>query len=242
MLTNTQRFLALALGLSVLLAPFGATADEFLYTCTDPKGGLWLIDDKRKAPKGSKCFMTLRQSDKKAPAAADAAKKTSTKPRPRWTPPKTAKTDTPTPGPVTAPPAAAPPTELDEIIRTAATTHDLPEAFIRAVITVESSYKVRALSHVGAMGLMQLMPGTARDLGVTDPYDPYQNVMGGSKFLRILADRFDGDMIKVISAYHAGGGVTSRKDGTPWVGTDGYVRKVLKNYYRIKAEVAATTP
>ncbi len=237
-----RRALALSMVMVWMLAPAAAFAD-YIWSCTGPDGSSWFVDNKKKAPKGSKCIAMMQTSPKTAPAAeTEAVEKKKTRTRPRWTPPKNTKTATPAPGPVTPAPMAEPPTEVDEIIQTASKTYDLPEAFIRAVITVESSYKVRALSHKGAMGLMQLMPGTARDLGVDDPYNPYQNVMGGSKFLRILADRFDGDMIKVTSAYHAGGGVTSRKDGTPWVGTDGYVRKVLKNYYRIKNELAVNTP
>ncbi len=239
---NGPRTLALAMGVLWLLGPAAASAG-MIWSCTDPSGRSWFVDDKKRAPKGSKCVAMMKTSPTTAPAdAAGTTEKKKTRTRPRWTPPKTTKAASPAPGPVAPAPVAAEPTEIDAIIQTASETYDLPEAFIRAVITVESSYKTRALSYKGAMGLMQLMPGTAKDLGVDKPYDPYQNVMGGSKFLRILADRFDGDLIKVISAYHAGGGVTSRKDGTPWVGTDGYVRKVLKNYYRIKAELAANTP
>ena len=239
-----MRTVALLICLACLLAPSGAAAD--FYTCTKPDGTTWTVNDAQKKglPKGTKCKFLMKTDPPTAAKTTDDEANTEKKkkPRPRWTPPKTSKVTTPDVGPVAPAPAAAPPTEIDEIIQTAAETYELPEAFVRAVITVESSYKTRALSYKGAMGLMQLMPGTARDLGVTDPYDPYQNVMGGTRFLRLLADRFDGDMIKVVSAYHAGGGVTSRKDGTPWVGTDGYVRKVLKNYYRIKAELATATP
>lgn len=130
-------------------------------------------------------------------------------------------------------------TELDDIIQRASTTYNLPEAFIRAVISVESSYKIKALSYKGAMGLMQLMPGTAADMGVTDAYDPYQNVMGGTKFLRILANRFNGDIPKVLAAFHAGGRAVAVRGGIPFEGSDGYVRKVLANYYRLKVEFAA---
>jgi soluble lytic murein transglycosylase-like protein len=137
-----------------------------------------------------------------------------------------------TPAPPTAQPTGR--ERFDEVIALASRTYDIPEAFIRGVIEVESGYNPRALSRVGAMGMMQLMPGTARDLGVTNPWDPEQNIMGGTKLLRWLANRFDGDMVKVLSAYHAGGGVTSQKDGTPYVGTDGYVRNVLKRFHRIK--------
>jgi len=124
--------------------------------------------------------------------------------------------------------------DMDETISKAAATYKIPEAFIRAVVTVESSYKVKALSYKGAMGLMQLMPGTAADMGVTDPYDPYQNIMGGTRFLRILANRFNGDMPKVLAAYHAGGRAVATSNGIPYRGSAGYVRKVLDNYYRLK--------
>lgn len=121
---------------------------------------------------------------------------------------------------------------IDLIIKKASETYNIPEAFIKGVIEVESSYKVKALSHKGAMGLMQLMPGTARDMGVTNPWDPYQNIMGGTRFLRYLANRFNGDIPKVIAAYHAGGGSVNKAGGIPFIGSDGYVRKVLDRYYR----------
>lgn len=125
---------------------------------------------------------------------------------------------------------------IEEIVGEASRTYNIPEAFIHAVITVESSYKTRALSYKGAMGLMQLMPGTAADLGVKDPYDPYQNVMGATRFLRMLANRFDGDLPKVLAAFHAGGSAVAKADGIPFQGSDGYVRKVLKNYYKLKPQ------
>jgi soluble lytic murein transglycosylase-like protein len=135
-------------------------------------------------------------------------------------------------------------TDIHQIVGQASARYDIPEAFIHAVITVESSYKVRALSYKGAMGLMQLMPGTAADMGVTDPYNPFQNVMGATRFLRLLANRFDGDIPKVLAAFHAGGGAVARADGIPFQGSDGYVRKVLNNYYRLKRELqtAASSP
>jgi soluble lytic murein transglycosylase-like protein len=89
------------------------------------------------------------------------------------------------------------------------------------------------------MGLMQLMPGTAADMGVSDPWDPYQNIMGGTRFLRILANRFNGDMPKVLAAYHAGGSSVSKADGIPYQGSEGYVRKVLNHYYNLKKSAGA---
>jgi soluble lytic murein transglycosylase-like protein len=121
-------------------------------------------------------------------------------------------------------------------VREAAQTYELPEVFIRAVMRVESSFKYRAVSSAGAQGLMQLMPGTAREMGVHDSFDPRQNIMGGSKLLRVLANRFDGDFAKVLSAYHAGSGAVKAKGGIPYEATEGYVRAVMEHYYRYKAE------
>jgi len=161
-------------------------------------------------------------------AAGSSGGAGATRPEKKWKPPTTpAVADIGKPAPEV-------PAEIDGVIGKASDTYDIPEAFIRAVIEVESSYKVKALSYKGAMGLMQLMPGTAADMGVTDPWDPYQNVMGGTRFLRILANRFNGDMPKVLAAYHAGGGSVSRAEGIPYQGSDGYVRKVLDHYYKLK--------
>ena len=79
------------------------------------------------------------------------------------------------------------------------------------------------------------MPGTAREMGVHDSFDPRQNIMGGAKLLRLLANRFDGDFAKVLSAYHAGS-VRSGPRGIPYEATEGYVRAVMDHYYRYKAE------
>lgn len=117
----------------------------------------------------------------------------------------------------------------------AAETFDLPEAFLRAVARVESNFRYRARSSAGAMGLMQLMPGTAGDMGVKDPWDPRSNVLGGARLLRVLADRFGGDMVKVLAAYHAGGGAVADADGIPYEATESYVRSVLDYYYQYKA-------
>ena len=120
---------------------------------------------------------------------------------------------------------------IRQYVREASERFNLPEEFILGVMFVESRFKVRAKSHAGAMGLMQLMPGTAKDMGCTDPWDPYQNIMGGSRFLRRLADRFDGDFVKVISGYHAGGCAVNREGGIPHRQTAEYVRAVLDAYY-----------
>jgi soluble lytic murein transglycosylase-like protein len=119
----------------------------------------------------------------------------------------------------------------DEIIRQASLKYQIPFHFIKAVIKVESNYNVTAVSYAGAEGLMQLMPGTAKSLGVSDSFDPLQNIFGGTKYLRILANKFNGDMVLTLASYNAGHGAVVRKEGVPYTGTDEYCRLVLKYYY-----------
>jgi len=98
------------------------------------------------------------------------------------------------------------PTTLDQIVRQAAAAHNVDPSLIRAVIKAESGGNAQATSPKGAMGMMQLMPGTARDLGVQDPYDPLQNVMGGTKYLKMLLSRYDGNRDLALAAYNWGPG------------------------------------
>ena len=123
-------------------------------------------------------------------------------------------------------------------VEEASLKYKIPKPFIRAVMRVESGYRFDAVSSKGAQGLMQLMPGTARSMGVTDAFDPKQNIMGGSRLLRVLSNKYDGDMVKVLSAYHAGAGNVAKKGGIPFGATEGYVRAVLDHYYRYRASDA----
>ena len=120
-------------------------------------------------------------------------------------------------------------------IEQASDKYDIPESFIRGVIRTESAFRFDVVSSKGAQGLMQLMPGTARAMGVNDSFDPQQNIMGGTRLLRVLANKYDGDMVKVLSAYHAGAGNVAKKGGIPFGATEGYVRAVLDHYYRYKS-------
>ncbi len=121
---------------------------------------------------------------------------------------------------------------FDAFIRGAASRYQLPESLIRAVVHTESNYHSRATSRAGAMGLMQLMPKTAQALGVRDGYDPRQNIYGGSRYLRLLANRYNGDMVLVLAAYNAGAGNVQKYGGVPpFAETRAYVRGVLRRFY-----------
>ena len=123
-------------------------------------------------------------------------------------------------------------TRYDEWIRQAAGLYQIPEQLVRAVIKVESDYDPRAVSHSGARGLMQLMPDTADRLQVKDIDDPRENIFGGVRFLRILANDFNGDLSLTVAAYNAGGEAVMRYGGIPpYQQTRDYVVKVT-NYYR----------
>lgn len=122
-----------------------------------------------------------------------------------------------------------PATAYDAQIQQAASAQQLPPALLRAVIQQESGYNPRAVSSAGAMGLMQLMPATARALGVADPFDPTQNINGGARYLRQLLDRFGGDERLALAAYNAGPGAVNRYGGVPpFAETQRYVARVLE--------------
>ncbi|MEY3014305.1 MAG: hypothetical protein RIT45_3040 [Pseudomonadota bacterium] len=119
-------------------------------------------------------------------------------------------------------------------IEAAAARYKIPADLVRAVIQVESAFNPTALSVKGAVGLMQLLPDTGRAMGADDLRDPAQNIAAGTRFLRLLANRFGGDLVKVLSAYHAGSTRVLRREATPFAATDSYVRKVLGVYYALR--------
>lgn len=123
-------------------------------------------------------------------------------------------------------------------IRSAARLYSLPESLVRAVVHTESNYNPNAVSRTGAMGLTQLMPSTARFLGVTRPFDARQNIYGGAKFLRLLANRFGGDMVLVLAGYFSGAGAVQKYGGVPpHAGVRGYVKAVLRRFYAYEREL-----
>jgi soluble lytic murein transglycosylase-like protein len=121
---------------------------------------------------------------------------------------------------------------FDEHIREAAQLYQLPEAFIRAVIKQESDFNPYSVSSAGAAGLMQLMPQTAQSMSVRDVFDPRQSILGGVRFLRVLANMFNGDLVLTVAAYNAGPNAVIRHAGIPpYEQTQNYVRQVLRYYY-----------
>ena len=121
---------------------------------------------------------------------------------------------------------------LESIIQKAADRYKLPAKLIKSVIRHESNFNSEAVSKAGASGLMQLMPGTARGLGVTDIFNPEQNVMAGSKYLRSMLDRYDGNLALALAAYNAGPGNVDKHGGIPpFKETQAYVKKVSATYY-----------
>jgi hypothetical protein len=121
--------------------------------------------------------------------------------------------------------------ELLALVDTIATAEGVDPFLARAVIQAESAFYTRARSRTGALGLMQLMPMTAQRFGVTDPFDPRQNITGGVKYLHWLSDNFQGDLTKVVAAYNAGEGAVAKYKGIPpFAETRAYVPRVLQLY------------
>ena len=125
---------------------------------------------------------------------------------------------------------AAGSTQFAEPIARASRLYRIPEGLIRAVVQVESSYNPRVVSNKGAAGLMQLMPAVVRAMGVADPFDPEQNIMGGTRLLRLLANRLDGNLQLTLAAYNAGFGNVRKHGFRVPSFAEIYVRKVQHHY------------
>ncbi len=154
----------------------------------------------------------------------------------RWKSPKSGKSDKarsqvravmPRPG------GAQRASRYDAHIREAAALYRIPEALVRAVIKAESNFDPRAVSPANAHGLMQLLPSTAERMMVTDIFDPRQNILGGTRYLRILANTFNGNLQLTVAAYNAGEGAVARYGGIPpYEETQNYVVKVMEYYHQ----------
>ena len=125
--------------------------------------------------------------------------------------------------------------EIENLIDKYSEKNGLDADFVKAVIKQESGFNPNATSHCGAMGLMQLMPSTAEGLGVTNAYDVEQNIMGGTKYLKGLMDRFDNNKSLALAAYNAGPNAVKKYGGIPpYQETQNYVKRVLNNYDNMK--------
>jgi len=122
--------------------------------------------------------------------------------------------------------------DIDSSIVMAAARHNVDPNLVRAVVKVESNFNSNAVSRKGAMGLMQLMPSTARQLNVKNPFDPQQNVDAGVRHLKSLLESYGGDVNLTLAAYNAGQGAVARNNGVPrFAETQDYVRKITNLYY-----------
>jgi len=130
---------------------------------------------------------------------------------------------------------ARPAIDLSQVINEASGRYRLDPDLVNSVIKAESDFKTHAVSPKGAQGLMQLMPGTASQLGVTNAFDPQANVDGGTKYLRELLERYNFDMVKALAAYNAGPQRVERFGGVPpYYETKAYVARIVKDFNRKK--------
>jgi soluble lytic murein transglycosylase-like protein len=134
-------------------------------------------------------------------------------------------------------PAIVPPPQVERLVSASANAWGVDPALVKAIIANESGFDANATSKTGAQGLMQLEPGTAAELGVTNAYDPAQNVSGGTRYIRGLLDRFHGDMRLAVAAYNAGPGAVMKYNGVPpYAETQAYVDNVLDAYKKYKSQ------
>jgi soluble lytic murein transglycosylase-like protein len=142
------------------------------------------------------------------------------------------------PAPMVSAKMEKPKRSVHEMVTRAALNNGLPPAIVHSVARAESAYQTNAVSPKGAIGVMQLMPGTAASLKA-DPNDPEQNIEAGARYLRELLERYDGDSVKALAAYNAGPGAVDKYNGVPpYRETITYVDRVLKNYVTLSKPTA----
>lgn len=216
-----MRCLALALVISaglVLSGPGAASADIWSYT--DSEGVVHFTNVKPRGPDRKNWKLVMREGPPRGKAAArrGACERCDLVPARDRSPERFHR--------------------YDEFIYEAAELYQIPVALIRAVIKVESDYDPRVVSAFGARGLMQLMPAVVEDMRVSNVHDPRENILGGTRLLRILANRYDGDLVRTIAAYHAGVGSLAKYGDNvpPYEHTRKYLRMVLDRYYQYRAD------
>jgi len=129
------------------------------------------------------------------------------------------------------------PLQLPDMLANAGRQHGLDPVFLQSMIAEESGFHERAVSPKGAAGLMQLMPATAESLGVKDSFNAAENIQGGTQYLRMLVERYNGDVVKALAAYNAGPGKVDRYRGIPpYAETQRYVRRVITRFNKEKLE------
>ncbi len=181
------------------------------------------IHAERHEPDGSNVKLFTKEGTIEVPASSVAAFETEEYVAP-----------TAAPVPVAATPLAAPAKNSDPkaLVRDAAVRNSLPPAFVASVAKAESAMKQNAVSPKGAIGVMQLMPGTAKALDA-DPRDTEQNIDAGTRLLRELLVKYDGDVVKALAAYNAGPGAVDKYNGMPpYRETQDYVNKVIRDYQK----------
>jgi soluble lytic murein transglycosylase len=126
--------------------------------------------------------------------------------------------------------------DYDDIIREASRSHGIQFGLIKALIHAESNFNPSAISRAGAMGLMQIMPANLNEFGVSDPFNPRDNVMGGTRYLKSLLEKYNSNLTLTLAAYNAGpGAVDKYKTIPPYPETEQYVEKVLRLYSQYKS-------
>jgi hypothetical protein len=131
---------------------------------------------------------------------------------------------------------------IDQMVVDAARKYALPRSLVRAVARAESAFNPAAVSAKGAQGVMQLMPGTARELGVRNAFDPAENIDAGARLLRLLLEKYDGRVAEALAAYNAGQGAVTRHKGVPpYRETRGYIRRIVKDFEKAEREAEGET-
>lgn len=136
--------------------------------------------------------------------------------------------------------AESTPRTIEEMVGESARKYALPRSLVRAVARAESALNPAAISPKGAQGVMQLMPGTAKDLGVDNAFDPAQNIDAGARLLRQLLEKYHGRVAEALAAYNAGAGAVAKHNGVPpYRETRGYIRKVVKDFEKAETQDSA---